>query len=82
LRGGARAAMTPPMPALAIIGGLLALGGLVALGWVALEARRLARAEISAEAARAGFRRLTALNAGAVAAAFLGLAAMTIGLLL
>jgi hypothetical protein len=69
------------MPVLAILGGLLALGGVGLLAAVALRARRLARADVTPQAARAGFRRLAALNAAAVSGAFLGLAAMTLGLL-
>jgi hypothetical protein len=62
----------------AMAGGLLALAGLAGLGWIALRARAVARADLAADAARAEWRKLMALNGAAVGVAFLGLALLLV----
>lgn len=73
------------MQALVWIGAAMALAGLLGLGWCIREAMRLKREagpEADPAVMRRAFGRLQATNMAAVGVAFIGLAALAVGVIL
>lgn len=70
------------MTALLWAGAALAAVGIAGLSWCIRRAAALRRSSVDADETRAVLHRLVAVNMGAVACAFLGLALMVAGALL
>lgn len=70
------------MVVLVATGLVLALAGLAGVLWCIRSALRLRRAELSDDAAKAELGRLVFAHTAAIGAAFVGLALLTVGLLL
>lgn len=70
------------MQALVILGVALVLGALAALGYCMIRAFRLRKATGEGDEIRRQFQRLAAINLAALGTAGLGLACVTLGLIL
>ena len=70
------------MSVLVWIGAAMALAGLGGLGWCIREAGRVRRTNPTPEEARKVLMRLTPVNLGSVAVAFLGLGLVAVALIL
>ncbi len=70
------------MQGLLILGVAMVAAGLAALGYCIREAMAIRARRLEPEAARARLRRLVAINLAALGTAGLGLALVTVGLLL